>query len=546
MDSYTAQTGETLRSVAYRMRLDIQKLLSLNPHIPNPDTYIAGQTVNLVRMIHIPIAAPQPPETDLKQWIPLTSLEEMSQTEYDVLIVGAGAGGPAVLWRLCQQWGLNGKRIGIVERGDLLIPTHSMNIPTLNASRKRDFYKNISYPLGKSQPEYPGASQVFALGGKTLFWSTASPRMHPADFNEWPISYEELTPYYNIAERVMNISKGYTQDSTITTMMLEILRGSGFPEITELPTAIDLTATKFGQVHSNALFSSIAFLGSALNQRPFDLAVNARAVQILSENGNATGLRVMSPDKKSYVIKAKTIVVSASTWETPRLLLSSGIPGKAIGHYLMNHSKIVATVKIDRSYFPEVLGTLFIWKPRTLIEPYQMILYGPDLERYLWYPVFENKEVLKEFDIGIETLGVVEPQFENYIALNHASVDAYGVPDIQVRFSYSEKDKAIIGKMLQATNHMVASLLGTIGAKNRQPELSFYVPGEDYHEMGSYRMGNDPSTSATNPYGRIHGISNLYVADNSVIPYSGAANPTLTTVALAIRTTDHIIHQLSK
>ena len=97
MDSYTAQTGETLRSVAYRMRLDIQKLLSLNPHIPNPDTYIAGQTVNLVRMIHIPIATPQPPETDLKQWIPLTSLEEMSQTEYDVLIVGAGAGGPAVL-----------------------------------------------------------------------------------------------------------------------------------------------------------------------------------------------------------------------------------------------------------------------------------------------------------------------------------------------------------------------------------------------------------------------------------------------------------------
>lgn len=116
-----------------------------------------------------------------------------------------------------------------------------------------------------------------------------------------------IDPYYNIAERVMTISKGYTQDSTLTTMMLEILRGSGFPEVTELPTAIDLTATKFGQVHSNALFSSIAFLGSALNQRPFDLAVNARAVQILSENGSATGLQVMSPDKKSYFIKAKPL-----------------------------------------------------------------------------------------------------------------------------------------------------------------------------------------------------------------------------------------------
>lgn len=273
---------------------------------------------------------------------------------------------------------------------------------------------------GKSQPEYPGASQVFALGGKTLFWSTASPRMDPSDMQEWPISYEELTPYYNIAERIMNVSKGYTQDSTLTTIMLDILRGSGFPEVTELPTAVDLSATKFGQVHSNALFSSIAFLGSALNLRPFDLAVNARAVQILSENGSATGLRVMTPDKKSYHIRAKTIVVSASTWETPRLLLHSGIQGKAIGHYLMNHSKNVATVKIDRSYFPEVLGTLLIWKPRTAVQPYQMIIYGPDLERYLWYPVFENKEILPEFDIGIETLGVVEPQFENYISLNHS------------------------------------------------------------------------------------------------------------------------------
>ncbi|UKS27351.1 GMC oxidoreductase [Paenibacillus sp. HWE-109] len=544
MDSYIAQTGDTLRSIAYSLRLDIHKLLSLNPHIQNPDTYIAGQKVLFKRMIPIPIAAPQPPETDLKQWIPLTSLEQMSQTEYDVLIIGAGAGGPAVLWRLCEQWGLNGKRIGIVERGDLLIPTHSMNIPTLNASRKRDFYKNISHPLGKSQPEYPGASQVFALGGKTLFWSTASPRMHPVDMKEWPIPYEELTPYYNIAERIMNISKGYTQDSTITTVMLDILRRSGFPEVTELPTAIDLSATKFGQVHSNALFSSIAFLGSALNQRPFDLAVNARAVQILSANGSATGVRVMSPDKKSYFIKAKTIVVSASTWETPRLLLYSGIPGKAIGHYLMNHSKIVATVKIDRSYFPDVLGTLFIWKPRTVGDPYQMIIYGPDLERYLWYPVFENKQILKEFDIGIETLGVVEPQFENYISLNPNRLDTYGVPEIQVHFSYSEKDKTIIGKMLYATNKMISSLQASIGAKNRQPDLSLFVPGEDYHEMGRCRMGNDPSTSATNPYGRIHGMSNLYVADNSVIPYSGAANPTLTTVALAIRTADHIIHQL--
>lgn len=57
-------------------------------------------------------------------------------------------------------------------------------------------------------------------------------------------------------------------------------------------------------------------------------------------------------------------------------------------------------------------------------------------------------------------------------------------------------------------------------------------------------MGLDPETSATNLYGQIHGISGLFVADNSVVRLSGPANPTLTTVALAIRTADYIISQM--
>lgn len=68
--------------------------------------------------------------------------------------------------------------------------------------------------------------------------------------------------------------------------------------------------------------------------------------------------------------------------------------------------------------------------------------------------------------------------------------------------------------------------------------------GVVYHDMGTCRMGIDPITSATNPYGQIHGVEGLYVADNSVIPTSGTVNPTLTTVALAIRTADKLIAQI--
>ncbi|UUZ89623.1 hypothetical protein LJK87_26410 [Paenibacillus sp. P25] len=69
------------------------------------------------------------------------------------------------------------------------------------------------------------------------------------------------------------------------------------------------------------------------------------------------------------------------------------------------------------------------------------------------------------------------------------------------------------------------------------------LPGEDHHEAGTCRMGDDPSTSVTGRYGQVHGISSLYIADNSVVNLTTPANPTLTTVALAIRTADHIIDQ---
>ena len=61
----------------------------------------------------------------------------MVQTDYDVIIVGTGAGGGAVLWRLCEQWGKSGKRIAIVDAGDLFLPTHVQNIPTLNDVERR-------------------------------------------------------------------------------------------------------------------------------------------------------------------------------------------------------------------------------------------------------------------------------------------------------------------------------------------------------------------------------------------------------------------------
>ncbi len=111
-------------------------------------------------------------------WIPTKTLDEMSGTDYDVLIVGSGPGGGAVLQRLCELWKNQGaKKIGILEKGDKLFHSHAQNIPTQNVNTSRDeLVPSNSTPLGQRLPQFSGATMVYALGGRSLFWNAATPR----------------------------------------------------------------------------------------------------------------------------------------------------------------------------------------------------------------------------------------------------------------------------------------------------------------------------------------------------------------------------------
>ena len=94
--------------------------------------------------------------------IPFLSLEHMEEKNYDVLVVGTGAGGGAVLWRLCEKWRKNRKSIGVIESGDLLLPTHIHNIPKLSKKWKKH-YSEVSNPIGQRLPQFLGAEQYFSV-----------------------------------------------------------------------------------------------------------------------------------------------------------------------------------------------------------------------------------------------------------------------------------------------------------------------------------------------------------------------------------------------
>jgi choline dehydrogenase-like flavoprotein len=120
----------------------------------------------------------------LDHWIPLTTLEQMEKTKYDVIIVGTGAGGGAVLWRLCNKWRKAGKRIAVIERGDLVLPTHAINLPTFDYERMMRFINNPKFkqPVDSNISDADitlDFAQYLALGGRTLHWGTGSPRLHP-------------------------------------------------------------------------------------------------------------------------------------------------------------------------------------------------------------------------------------------------------------------------------------------------------------------------------------------------------------------------------
>jgi choline dehydrogenase-like flavoprotein len=542
---WVARDKDTLRVISDQNRIPIEDLLSLNPDIHHPDQNIAGNPVKLpfydgdVRPEAIPPTC-QISEDFLEQWIQLTPLKKMAENEYDVLIVGTGAGGGSVLWRLCEQWSKTGKRIGIIERGKLEMPTHGRNLPTMNRTRLDKYLRYLSNPLKGSYPDFIGARDVFCLGGRTIFWDLVSSRFNFSLIPDWPVAEKEMETYYDMAERIMNVTHDYAKGSFITETLLDRLQQGGFPESRYMPIAADLQPTKFGEVHSDIFFSSISLLAKASYIKPFDLAINARAVQVLvDKHANVTGVKVMSPDKNSYLLKAKTIVLAASTYETPRLLLHSGIYGKAIGHYMTNQVFMMASGTMNRYEFPELIGDLNILIPATTEKPYQVRLSGP--AGYDWYPSAEVRPLVENLMLNLLCFGHIEPRYENGITLNPNRKDEFGVPEIEVHFSFSETEQAEIRNMVK-TIKQISSVTGIrLLTEKGQDKMCLVPSGDLHHTSGTCRMGDDPSTSVTDRYGQVHGITGLYVADNSVLPFIGSENPTLTTVALAIRTADHIV-----
>jgi choline dehydrogenase-like flavoprotein len=123
--------------------------------------------------------------------------------------------------------------------------------------------------------------------------------------------------------------------------------------------------------------------------------------------------------------------------------------------------------------------------------------------------------------------------------MDPAVVDAWGIPALRIRMSLQDNERTMVDDMAAAA----AEMLEAAGGREVKP---FASPRWAAHEVGCARMGTDPATSVLTPFQQAHDVQNLFVMDASGFPSSGWSNPTLTIMALAVRSCDHLLDRMRR
>jgi len=179
-------------------------------------------------------------------------------------------------------------------------------------------------------------------------------------------------------------------------------------------------------------------------------------------------------------------------------------------------------------------GYAYDFSSRTTPDARYFPLYGAALKAAL--------EAHAGKGFTMTTMGESLPRFENHAVINKDRVDAWGIPVLHIRQTYGENERAMARDAMETAAEMCRKAGFEILAKHDK----MVPPGESIHELGTCRMGADPKKSVLNQYNQAHDVKNLFVVDGSSFVSGGAQNPTLTMVALALRSSEHMAEEMRK
>jgi choline dehydrogenase-like flavoprotein len=265
--------------------------------------------------------------------------------------------------------------------------------------------------------------------------------------------------------------------------------------------------------------------------------------------------------RREMSIKARSVVLAAGTLESTRLLLNSKIANSsgAMGHYLADqcygvgvtcsvpearglkdNSAIMGggaviprfrNITDKASNFIRGYG-LNITSLTGPMEPRCFPCYGAELQEQLdlYYGT--------GFSIGV--MGEVLSRYENHVRISKDAVDAWGIPALHVETKYTDNEFNLSRDAAETAAALAEASGFEVLTKNAAPN----PPGYSIHELGTCRMGDDPKTSVLNKWNQSHDVKNLFVVDGSSFVSAGWQNPTMTILALAMRSSEYLAEQI--
>lgn len=509
--------------------------------------------------------------------------------EYDVIIIGSGAGGGTLTHALAAA----GKKVLLIERGGYL-PRENENWLAEDVFVKNRYTTTENWYDKEGNPFVPG--EHYFVGGKTKMFGAALLRLREKDFGEvrhyggvspaWPLGYEEFQPYYLQAEKLYSVHGERGEDPLEPPEKKPYF----FPSVSHEPFIQDI----FDKLKSEKYKPFHLPLGIRLNEKDpqnsqcvrcktcdgFPCLVEAKSdahttcVKPALKTGNVTllintkALRLI-PDKTGSTIKeveverdgeiekyrAKIFVSSCGAVNSAALFLRSrhakhpnGLANESdcVGRYYMchNNSAIVAvSEKENRTKYPKTIG---------LNDFY----YGaPDSEFPLGHIQLLGK-------VEKEMLGADAPKFTPGVALEYLTDHCVGwwitsedLPDPKNRVTLNDRGDIVLSytpNNLEAHERLLKKLkmvvTSTGPVRHIFPNTVYFskqIPIAGVaHQVGTLRFGDDPKTSVLDTNCKAHSIDNLYAVDASFFPSIGAVNPALTIMANALRVADVILKRV--
>jgi choline dehydrogenase-like flavoprotein len=514
-------------------------------------------------------------------------------SDYDVVIVGTGAGGGT----LARYLAPSGKRILVLERGGWLA-REPANWSAHDVFVDNRYVSPDTWFDGGGKPFQPQVH--YFVGGATKLYGAALYRLRAEDFGElrhddgispaWPISYDEMEPYYTLAEQLYQVHGARGEDPTEppASAPYPFPAVSHEPRIQQLSDDLEAAGRRpfhapcgvmlreDDMPHSACVRCStcdgfpclvhaksdaeVLGMRPALEHANVTLATNAEAVGLETNAAGTvvTGV-VVDRDGATETYTGDIVVVSCGAANSAKLLLASASDAHPNGlangsdmvgrNYMFHNSAAVLALSKEPNptVFQKTLGLNdFYFGADGIDHPLGNIqMVGKSsAEMYRGEKPLQTKlapertlvDIARhavDFWLSTEDL----PRLENRVTLRR---------DGRVSLVY-EPTNELPKKQLF---HELKKLLGSIGMHHghlvpRHAYLKNDIPVAGCaHQAGTCRFGRDPATSVLNTDCRAHEIDNLYVVDTSFFPSIGAVNPALTAMANAVRVGDHLLERL--